>query len=102
MVHLDDLDSYGLFDHFIQFCLFGWAVNVTWICETEISEKVFFSGPPCIVIGTCVILFMVSVCGQFFTTYVLSVPVVFFAPDSFQRQRLTITWRYAIGCVIVN
>ena len=36
--HLDNLDSYGLLDRFIQFCLFGWTVIVTWICESEISE----------------------------------------------------------------
>ena len=44
--HLDNLDSYGLLDHFIQICLFGWPVIVTWICEPEISEGYFFLGHP--------------------------------------------------------
>ena len=46
---LDKLDSYGLLNYFIQFCLFGWFVIVTWICEPEISERYSFSGTPCVI-----------------------------------------------------
>ena len=44
---LDNLGSCGLLDHSIQFCLFGWPVIVTWICEPKISDRYFFSGTPC-------------------------------------------------------
>ena len=42
--HLDNLESYGRLDHFIQYCLLGWPVIVTWICDPEISERYFFWG----------------------------------------------------------
>ena len=54
MGHLDNLDSYGLLDHFVQYCLFGWPVIVIWICEPEISESYFFLGPPVVLVNMVV------------------------------------------------
>ena len=66
MGQLDNLDSYGLLDHFVQYCLFGWPVIVIWICEPEISESYFFLGPPVVLVNMVVRNLLVVKCSVSF------------------------------------